>query len=106
MISLRRQFGGAHELSISADVTISAGTARVWTIEAANSGRKVKLESPASWPYRLGSHIFHVYNIGATNAFDLCKSDGTVLVNVDVGEVAFVDLVSLSGTGTYRVEVK
>lgn len=106
MISLLRQFGGAHELTISSDVTISAGNARVWSITASNSGRKVLLEAPSSWPYRVGASVFRVYNIGATNAFDLAKSDGTVLDTIGVGEMAVVDLVSLSGAGTYRVEVR
>jgi len=104
-ISLAHFMGGAHELSTGVDVTISAGTARVWTITASGAGIKVKLEDPADWTYRLGYPVLYVINAGGVNSFDLCRSDGVVLDSIPTGQCASVGLRSLSGVGTWQVQV-
>ena len=104
-ISLANFMGGAHELSTGVDVTISAGNARVWTITATAGSLKVKLEDPADWTYRLGYPVMFVINAGGVNAFDLCKSDGTVIAAVPTGQCARVGLRSLTGVGTWQVQV-
>ena len=77
-------YRGADAYAIAANVELDSARGIAHSIEALDAGLSVRVPDPAGLP--LGGPHFLVYNIGATNSFDLLNSDLTTITSIGIGE--------------------
>ena len=108
-VSAATHFGSGLYQSSAVNLTISRGNGKVRSINMTTAGKSVSIEALTNWRYKAGDELFVIYNIGA-NAFAIKDSAGTTLLaSLAPGDVATVDLYSISPTthlGSFGVEVR
>lgn len=96
----RFYFGGAIEITMVADLTLSETTARVYVLDPQTSAPNLKAICPDKTLHQPGGPHFYVKNDSGVHPFDLVDDDGsTVISTIIVGQFATV-LLSDDGGGT------
>lgn len=89
-------FGGASEITQTADITITELNGRVLILDPQSNNLKVKLPDTTSLP--LGGPYFYMRNIHATNNSDISENDGTSVFTLSALSSAIV-ILGLDGSG-------
>lgn len=93
-------FGGATEVSVTADLALAETTARVYVLDPQSSAPNLKAILPSKTSKQPGGPYFYVKNDSGAHPLDLVDDDGTtVIATMAVGEFAIVVL-SDDGAGT------